>query len=157
MRALRKGGILAPLLGLALGGAANPPAARAFEVYCVPAGVNTLACQRLDEVGTSQVVTCVDDVSNIRTCTTPEGEVRSCVRSRGNVFSCEKPVDGSAERSRCQATGSGVYACDQLPQPAPQALPVVGPLEEDGPLDGDPDQDLDGDLDRTLMRDGLDD
>ncbi len=157
MRALRQGRILAPLLGLALGWAANPPAARAFEVYCVTAGVNSLACQRLDEVGTGKVVTCVDDVSNIRTCTTPEGEVRSCVRSRGNVFSCEKPVDGSAERSRCQATGSGVYACDQLPQPAPQALPVVGPLEEDESLDGELDEDLDGDLDRTLMRDGLDD
>lgn len=135
---------LGPLLGLALGWAGGIPAVGAFEVYCESTGVNTIGCQRLDEAGSGKVVICVENPSNTRTCTTPGGEVRTCVRSRGNVFSCEKPVDGTAERSRCQFTGRGVYACEKHPKPPPQALPVGGPrLDDVNVID---DADLDHDL-----------
>jgi hypothetical protein len=142
---------LGPLLGLALGGAFTIPAGGAFEVYCESTGVNTIGCQRLDEAGSGQVMICVENLSNTRTCTTPEGQVRTCVRSRGNVFSCETPVDGSPDRSRCQFTGSGMYACEKHPKAPQQALPVGGSsVDDDNVVD-------DADLDHDLFLDDLND
>jgi len=154
VRTIRRPRLLGLLLALALVEAAGGgPAAGAFEVYCQPTGVNSLACQRLDEAGTGRMLTCMDDPSNIRTCTSPDGEGHTCVRSRGNVFSCESPTDGSPETSRCQFTGQGVYACQHDPPPPPQALPVVGPIEEGD----DAVEDEETDFDADLMLDGLDD
>ena len=137
--------MLGPLLGLALGWAGGIPAVGAFEVYCEVTGGNTIGCQRLDGGGSGRLMICVDNLFNTRTCTTPEGQVRTCVRSSGNVFSCETPVDGSPDRSRCQFTGRGVYACEKHPKPPPQALPVGGSsVDDDNVID-------DADLDHNLF------
>lgn len=147
---------LGPLLALPLGGAGGILAATAFEVYCESAGVNLLACQRLDETGSGRAVVCVDSPPNSRTCTTPNGEPHTCVRSRGNVFTCEQPLDGSSEHSDCLATGKGVYACEHDPHPPPRALPMGGALKGDAVEDDDNVID-DADLDHDLGLDDLDD